>query len=103
MVQRIQGLSLRHQDAKMIEKFRFCNFRIFKSLFAKSTIGNPKIMVLRTQELPSRHPDANIIEKSDFISIRNNQRALSQIENEELKNNGAETSNPTLESPGCKN
>ena len=66
-------------------------------------MGNPKIMVLRPQDLPLRHQDAKIDLKIPIKYFQNIQVALSQIDNEESKNHGAETSGPTLETPFCKN
>ena len=41
--------------------------------------------------------------KNPILLFRKNQVSLSQIDNGESKNYGAETSGPTLETPGCKN
>ena len=60
MVMSPQVLPFRHHDAKMIQKFRFDNFGIAKSLKAKLTIRNRKIIVLRPQGLSLRHFDAKI-------------------------------------------
>ena len=65
-------------------------------------MGNLKIIVLRPQDLPLRHKDAKIDLKIPIL-FSEFQIVLSQIDHRESKNHGAETSGPTLETPGCKN
>ena len=60
-------------------------------------------MVMRPQDLPLRHLDAKIDSKILILYFGNIKLTLSQIDNEESKNHGAETSGPTLETPRCKN
>ena len=60
-------------------------------------------MVLKPQDLPLRHLDAKFDLKIPILFFRNIIVALSQIKNGESKNYGAESSGPTLETPGCKN
>ena len=72
-------------------------------LLAKSTMGNPKIIEMRHQNLPLRHLDAKIDLKILILFFRNIIVTLGQIDNGEYKNHGAETSGPTLETPGSKN
>ena len=59
-------------------------------------------MLLRPQDLPLRLHDAKIIEKYDFIIL---EKTSSSKPNRQwgVKNHDAETSGPTLETPGCKN
>ena len=98
-----QVLHLRHQDAKIIEKFRFNNFEISLDLKANSTMRNQKIMVLSPKVFHLTHFDAKIDLKIPILYFPNIKIALSQIDNGESKNHDAETSGPTLETPGCKN
>ena len=55
-----------------------------------------KIMSMRPQDLPLRHLEAIIDLKIPILYYRNIIVALSQFDNVESKNHGAETSGPTL-------
>ena len=60
-------------------------------------------MVLRPQDLPLRHLDAKIDLKIPILFFWNIKVTLSQIDNGESKNHGAEYSGLALETPGCEN